>query len=80
MCRSSGVNMPEKLKHIKINNLPIRFGQFLKFADLVQDGIEAKLRIQAGEVLVNGLIETRRGRKLEKNDTVTLNGITYQVT
>lgn len=72
--------MSEKLKYIKINNLPIRFGQFLKLADLVQDGIEAKLRIQAGEVLVNGLIETRRGRKLEKNDTVTLNGITYQVT
>ncbi len=72
--------MSEKLKHIKINKLPIRFGQFLKLADLVQDGIEAKFRIQAGEVLVNGLIETRRGRKLEKNDTVTLNGKTYQVT
>ena len=72
--------MSEKLKYIKIKNLPIRFGQFLKLAELVQDGIEAKLRIQAGEALVNGLIETRRGRKLVKNDTVTLNEKTYQVT
>ena len=33
-------------------------------------GGEAKVVIQAGEVLVNGEVETRRGRKLEEGDVV----------
>jgi ribosome-associated protein len=39
-------------------------GQALKVASLVGSGGEAKVLIQAGEVLVNGEVETRRGRKL----------------
>lgn len=45
-------------------------GQALKAADLVGSGGEAKVVIQAGEVSVNGEIETRRGRKLEAGDVV----------
>ncbi len=45
-------------------------GQALKAADLVGSGGEAKVLIQAGEVSVNGEIETRRGRKLEAGDVV----------
>jgi ribosome-associated protein len=45
-------------------------GQALKVASLVGSGGEAKVLIQAGEVLVNGEIETRRGRKLEEGDVV----------
>jgi ribosome-associated protein len=45
-------------------------GQALKAATLVGSGGEAKFLIQAGEVLVNGEVETRRGRKLEKGDVV----------
>lgn len=45
-------------------------GQALKAADLVGSGGEAKVVIQAGEVRVNGEVETRRGRKLEKGDVV----------
>lgn len=62
--------MPEYIKYIKVTELPIRFGQFLKLADLVQDGFEAKMIIQAGEVLVNGIRETRRGKKLKSGDRV----------
>jgi ribosome-associated protein len=57
---------------ILVDTLPIRLGQFLKFADMVQDGIEAKIRIQDGEVLVNGEVETRRGKQLQHNDIVAL--------
>lgn len=57
---------------ILVETLPIRLGQFLKFADMVQDGIEAKIRIQEGEVKVNGETETRRGKQLQHNDIVTL--------
>ena len=45
-------------------------GQALKAASLVGSGGEAKVLIQAGEVSVNGEVETRRGRKLEEGDVV----------
>ena len=45
-------------------------GQALKVASLVGSGGEAKVVIQAGEVLVNGEVETRRGRMLHEGDVV----------
>jgi ribosome-associated protein len=42
----------------------ITLGQALKAANLVGSGGEAKVLVQAGEVLVNGEVETRRGRQL----------------
>ena len=45
-------------------------GQALKVANLVGSGGEAKVVIQAGEVLVNGEVETRRGRRLRAGDVV----------
>ncbi|WP_017306777.1 RNA-binding S4 domain-containing protein [Spirulina subsalsa] len=57
----------------------IKLDQFLKWQNLVQTGGEAKLRIQGGEVLVNGVVETRRGRKLVSGDEVTLGGRRYRV-
>jgi ribosome-associated protein len=45
-------------------------GQALKASSLVGTGGEAKVLIQAGEVSVNGEVETRRGRKLEEGDVV----------
>ncbi len=48
----------------------ITLGQALKASDLVGSGGEAKVLIQAGEVLVNGEVERRRGRKLVPGDVV----------
>ena len=48
----------------------ITLGQALKASDIVGSGGEAKVLIQAGEVLVNGEVETRRGRKLVAGDVV----------
>lgn len=48
----------------------IRLDQFLKREGLVGTGGQAKVLIQAGDVLVNGQIETRRRRKLESGDVV----------
>ena len=45
-------------------------GQALKAASLVGSGGEAKVLIQAGEVAVNGEVETRRGRRLEEGDVI----------
>ena len=50
----------------------ITLGQALKASDLVESGGEAKVLIQAGEVLVNGEVETRRGRKLKGGDVIEI--------
>jgi ribosome-associated protein len=48
----------------------ITLGQALKSASIAGTGGEAKVLIQTGEVRVNGEVESRRGRKLEKGDVV----------
>ena len=50
----------------------IRLGQFLKLADLVESGAQARVVIADGEVSVNGEVELRRGRQLVKGDVITL--------
>jgi len=62
------------MKKVKIRDEYITLGQFLKFAGCVSSGIDAKLVIKDGLVLVNGEIETRRGKKLRTNDRVEFNG------
>jgi ribosome-associated protein len=57
---------------VGIRDEVIRLGQFLKLANLVDTGAEAKPLIAAGEVLVNGEVETRRGRQLVPGDVVAL--------
>ncbi|MEZ4708872.1 MAG: RNA-binding S4 domain-containing protein [Caldilineaceae bacterium] len=48
----------------------IKLDQFLKLAQIVHSGGEAKQLIRAGFVTVNGQVETRRGRKLRPGDVV----------
>ena len=64
---------------IKIHTEFIKLQDLLKFANLVSSGGEAKERVQAGEVTVNGEVCTMRGRKIRPGDTVTYEGETYQV-
>jgi ribosome-associated protein len=48
----------------------ITLGQALKAASIAGTGGEAKVLVQLGEVLVNGEVETRRGRRLREGDVV----------
>lgn len=57
----------------------IKLDQFLKLMNQVSTGGQAKIVIQSGEVKVNGVIETRRGRKLVKGDRVSIGGKTFEV-
>lgn len=59
---------------IKLRDEFIKLGQALKAANLVEDGVEAKYVIQDGEVLVNGEVDTRRGRKLYAGDVISFHG------
>ena len=62
------------MKEIKLRDEYIKLGQAIKAADLVSDGVEAKIVIQDGEVQVNGSTDTRRGRKLYEGDMVNYHG------
>jgi ribosome-associated protein len=57
----------------------IKLDQFLKLARVVQSGGEAKERILAGDVRVNGQVELRRGRKLRQGDVVLIDDETLVV-
>ncbi|MEF2279200.1 RNA-binding S4 domain-containing protein [Deinococcus sp. YIM 134068] len=47
---------------------------FLKLRGMVETGGEAKFRVQGGEVRLNGVIETRRRKKLRRGDIVEYAG------
>jgi ribosome-associated protein len=57
----------------------IKLDSFLKLVGIAPTGGQAKLMIQNGDVLVNSMIETRRGRKLVLGDRVTVGGQTFDV-
>ena len=57
----------------------IRLGQFLKLAGLVEDGAQARITIQSGDVTVNGVVETRRGHHLTGGDVVVVDHPAGQV-
>ena len=57
-------------RDVVIREVSIRLGQFLKLADLVDTGGDAKPLLADGLVTVNGETETRRGRQLVRGDVV----------
>ena len=62
------------METIKIRDEFIKLGQALKAAGLVETGVEAKIVIQNGEVLVNGRPELQRGKKLTGGEVISYNG------
>ena len=55
---------------VPIRDESIRLGQFLKLANLIDSGSDAKELMIQGAVTVNGEVETRRGRQLVQGDVV----------
>lgn len=64
---------------VPIRDQAIRLGQFLKLANLIEHGADAKAVVQQGLVSVNGEAETRRGRQLVVGDVVSLAGMSARV-
>ena len=62
------------MRDVAIDSDMIRLGQFLKLADLIDTGGEAKILITSGDVTVNGEVDTRRGRQLRPGDVVEVLG------
>lgn len=59
---------------VPIRDEMIRLGQFLKLANLIENGSDAKVVCPEGLVTVNGEVEVRRGRQLVRGDVVELRG------
>jgi ribosome-associated protein len=62
------------IENVTIRDESIRLGQFLKLADLAEDGGQARELLEAGEVTVNGRPENRRGAQLHHGDVVAAGG------
>jgi ribosome-associated protein len=67
------------MRDVAIDSDMIRLGQFLKLADLIDTGGEAKVLISVGDVEVNGEVDTRRGRQLHRGDVVSVRGRSARV-
>lgn len=73
MTDEAGIEVP-------IRDEAIRLGQLLKLAGVVDDGVQARAVIQAGDVRVDGDVETRRARQVARGSVVELPGVVLQVT
>jgi ribosome-associated protein len=62
------------IENVTIRDESIRLGQFLKLADLAEDGGQARELLESGEVTVNGRPESRRGAQLHHGDVVATGG------
>lgn len=62
------------MKTITIQTDYITLGQFLKLADCISTGGQAKFFLQEAVITVNGESENRRGRKLVHGDDVLVEG------
>ena len=67
------------MEKIEIKTESINLDQLLKWANIAASGGEAKQLIQSGEVLLSGAVETRRGKKVYRNDIVTVGDRTIKV-
>lgn len=66
-------------RQVKITTEYIKLEALLKYEGLAETGGDAKERIQAGEVTVNGEVCTMRGKKLRPGDRAALDGVELEV-
>ncbi len=67
------------MKNIKINTEYITLGQFLKIADIISTGGEAKFFLSSNDIYVNNELENRRGRKLYPNYIIKYEDTEYKI-
>jgi len=60
------------MEKIKISTEFIKLDQLLKFANITENGGDAKYLIVNGYVKLNGEVETRRGKKIFPGDVVLI--------
>lgn len=67
------------MKDVFINKEPVELFKILKFEGITSSGAEAKDMIAAGSVLVNGIIEKQKRKKMIAGDTIELKGEVFRL-
>ncbi|MCQ2801292.1 MAG: S4 domain-containing protein YaaA [Bacilli bacterium] len=71
--------MIKKTTEITITTEYITLGQFLKFADIIGNGGEAKSFLAQNEVRIDNELDNRRGRKLRGGEIVEVLGQRFEI-
>ncbi|NLB39754.1 MAG: S4 domain-containing protein YaaA [Erysipelotrichaceae bacterium] len=71
--------MIKKTVEIAISTDFVTLGQLLKIADLIGSGGEAKSFLASHEILVDGVSDNRRGRKLRDEMVVEIDQVGYRI-
>ena len=61
-------------REVPVEGGPIRLGQLLKLASLVENGSDVRPLLASGAVRVDGVVETRRGAQLADGAVVSVSG------
>lgn len=67
------------MKDVFINKERVELCKILKFEGMASSGAEAKAMIAAGTVLVNGIIEKQKRKKMVAGDTIELNSEIFRL-
>ncbi|WP_017378756.1 S4 domain-containing protein YaaA [Paenisporosarcina sp. TG-14] len=62
------------MKNIQINTEYVTLGQLLKMTDAISSGGMAKWFLSENEIIINGEVDQRRGRKLRDGDVINIPG------
>lgn len=73
------LNSENPMKEIVITREPVELFKILKFENLASSGGEAKAMIETGNVLLNGLVETQKRKKIVSGDIIEVVGIEYKI-
>ena len=68
-----------EMKEVEITREPVELYKLLKFESMLSSGGEAKFVISEGLVTLNGVIETRKRKKLISGDIIGFNGEEVQL-
>lgn len=71
--------MIKKPTQISISTDFITLGQFLKLADIISTGGEAKTFLANNSIKVNNEPDNRRGRKLRGGDKIEIKSSVYEI-
>jgi len=62
------------MEKVKIDSEYITLGQFLKYVNIVSSGGMVKAVLQDTKIIVNDVLEARRGKKLYPGDKIVIKG------
>jgi len=62
------------MREVEVTEEPVELYKILKFEGMVPSGGEAKLVVSEGMVKVNGVVETRKRKKIMSGDSIEFSG------